>query len=112
MDDISVISRLTAFGEDAQRLVDKLVPTNVLKIRNFKWQLIERNFKGHCTSEVEFRAMRDTTVDFGESLSIVPAEVEAPPPTEIPSDLPLYVPYLHSFVFIAGRLSPMYWIAT
>lgn len=92
------MSRLTAFGSDAERLVETMVPTHVLKLQNLKWQPIETPFKGACTCDVEFRAQRETTVLLGDSLQISPAEAEPVAVAEIPTDLPMYVCFIVFFI--------------
>ena len=100
VNDPTCISRLTAFSDDAERLMTALVPTHVLKISNLRFLVIEKQYKGACTSPLEFRADRQTTVNRGDELEETADAIAAPPPSlEIPPNTPKYFSIYNLFSF-------------
>ena len=101
INDPACISRLTAFSEDAERLMSVLLPTHVLKISNLRFMVIEKQFKGACTSPLEFRADRQTTVLHGDELAMSDdAPAAATRSMEVPPNTPRYVSTTYLYVFI------------
>ena len=78
VDDPTCISRLTAFSDDAERLIVSLVPTHILKISNFRFMAIEKKFKGQCTCPLEFRADKQTVITLGDLISGEVSHVSPP----------------------------------
>ena len=68
IDDAACISRLSAFGEDAERFVGSIVTTHVLKISNLRFFPIEKKYKGACTCPLEFRADSQSALMLGPPL--------------------------------------------
>jgi hypothetical protein len=92
VNDPTCISRLAAFSEDAERLVNLIVPTHVLKINNLRFYPIEKQFKGACTCPLDFRADRQTTITHGDELPNASDQTTAASVTaEVPSNTPTYV---------------------
>ena len=88
--DDTCIARLVAFGDDAERLLQDMVLGAKLKFNNLQWTPANRQFQGACTCPVEFRAMKNTTVEVCEFV-VGPADLRLPPPASIPSSVPSYV---------------------
>lgn len=86
--DDSVISRVSAFDDVAVRLAEQLSATHVLKLTNLKWfPFTSSTYVGMCTTPVEFRAQRDTTLELGDLLS-----QETAPSPDLPAEIPSNIP--------------------
>ena len=91
IEDESVIARLSAFGEEAERLAKQMLPAHTLKFRNLKWLPMNSEFRGSCTCPVEFRALRETSVEVGDYWIDQNFSLFDAPPPSIPSTVQLYV---------------------